>query len=521
LFVFCLDTPRYRGIYYQKFIPYKHMMTPQSHIATRPLVSAKKLIKLERAGRYEDALAMIRHIWPDLSAVPDIIDLAPRDAAEMLLRCGSLLGFLGHAKQLRNSQERAKNLLTEARTRFLDIYDIEKIAECENHLALTYWRAGELNEASAWIDEALSHGLPGSNAAHLYCRVTRLLINLEAGRFAENVAMFAELDPLFRTHGDAFLCGCFYANIGISHQELGNLADAIEYLELAEGYHVRSRNKIYLGSAGNNLAMLYKKTGEFEKAHAAIDSAIKLFRQIKDRTREGFTIDTKAQIYFAEAQYADALKTSEKAISFLEKGENSAFVVEAVMTKVKTLVFTGDISGAALDLVKAVNIARAQTGEESAKILTNRFEAAIRERPLPVPPAVPYAPELPAARDDLVRGDGLRLVLPPSISHYTDYQGVWINGTHLEKAGLTQGSLAVVVHEEVKRGDLVAIAEIGSDMVICGYYDADFGMISLEGDDAALQMFDEHEVKVLGRIVGVCNTGTGPDGKMIVEPVNV
>ncbi|HEV7929746.1 MAG TPA: hypothetical protein VGP12_06395, partial [Nitrosospira sp.] len=74
------------------------MKTPYPHVATRPAVSSGKLIKLERTGRYEDALALIRHIWPDLSATPEIKDLEPREAAEMLLRCGSLIGFLGHAR---------------------------------------------------------------------------------------------------------------------------------------------------------------------------------------------------------------------------------------------------------------------------------------------------------------------------------------------------------------------------------------------------------------------------------------
>ena len=80
-------------------------------------------------------------------------------AAEIILRCGALIGFLGHNKQIPNSQEKSKNLLTEARKRFLDIYDVEKIAECENYLARAYWQTGELAEAEIWIDEALSRNL--------------------------------------------------------------------------------------------------------------------------------------------------------------------------------------------------------------------------------------------------------------------------------------------------------------------------------------------------------------------------
>lgn len=94
-------------------------------------------------------LAELRHIWGDTTVFPNVDDFEPRTAAEVVLRCGALIGFLGQIKQIPNAQEKSKNLLTEARNRFLDIYDVEKIAECENYLALAYTRTGELVEAEA------------------------------------------------------------------------------------------------------------------------------------------------------------------------------------------------------------------------------------------------------------------------------------------------------------------------------------------------------------------------------------
>src|SRR5215203_2331065 len=119
----------------------------------------KKLHDFEMCGRYEEALAEIRHIWEDTTLLPNTDDFEPQMAAEIILRCGSLIGFLGLIKQIPNAQEKSKNLLDEARNRFLDIYNIEKIAECENYLALAYWRTGELNEAQAFIEQALLHNL--------------------------------------------------------------------------------------------------------------------------------------------------------------------------------------------------------------------------------------------------------------------------------------------------------------------------------------------------------------------------
>lgn len=495
------------------------MKTPYPQIATRPAVSSKKLVKLERTGRYEDALAMVRHIWPDLSTMPDVANLESRDAAEMLLRCGSLLGFLGHVRRIPNSQERSKNILTEARTRFLDIYDVEKIADCENYLALAYWRTGEINEVEAWIEEAQSHNLPATSFQVLYSHIIRCLSLLGAKDHSGIISYLAPLEPDFLASAEAGLKGDFYNHCGIAHQELGSTGDAMRCFELALEFHQRSGHKTYLATVKNNVAMLFKKLQKPAEAHYAVDDAIKIYRQIKDRTREGSSLDTKAQIYFSEGKYEAALESLEKAVAKLLKSENAAYLIEALMTKVKTLVFIDNISEAALCLIHAVDIANKTTGEKSARALTEEFEAALKERAALVQ-AEKAGSEAAAARDEAL-GDDIQLVLPPSISHYTDYQGVWINGNHLEDAGLTKGSLAVVVRQSVRRGDLVAIAEIGSDLVSCGYYDADFGVVCLEGADAEMQIFNQDEVKVLGRIVGVCNTGKNAQGKMIVEAVNL
>ena len=137
---------------------------------TKTALLLKKLYRFERCGKYDEALAELRDIWDDITKFPNVEEYEHREAAEIILRCGALIGFLGHNKQIPNSQETSKNLLTEARNRFLDIYNVEKIAECENYLALAYWRTGELVEAETWIEESLSHNLPNSNQyKNLFC----------------------------------------------------------------------------------------------------------------------------------------------------------------------------------------------------------------------------------------------------------------------------------------------------------------------------------------------------------------
>ena len=164
------------GFIIAKTCYYKRNMKKTLHIQPKLLI--EELIKLERCGKYEEAIEELRDIWADTTDLPKVEEFESRIAAEIILRCGSLIGFLGHNKQLPNGQEKSKNLLTEARQRFLDIYDTEKIAECENYLALAYWRTGELVEAETWIEEALSHKIPESNYTKLYSFVIKSLFFL-------------------------------------------------------------------------------------------------------------------------------------------------------------------------------------------------------------------------------------------------------------------------------------------------------------------------------------------------------
>ena len=469
-------------------------------------VLTKSLFRLERRGRYAEALAEVEHLWKDIQSVPDVGGFEPRQAAEILLRCGSLIGFHGNNGQILNSQVISKDLLTDARTRFLELGDAEKIAECETGLALVYSRTGEFNEAEACVAASFTHDISLASDTLLHSHVVTTLINLGRKKYSENIEYARLIEDHFRQFASDFLNGSLCTNIAVSHKNLGNISDALTYLELAKYHYQRSLHKIYLGAVENNLAMLYKETRKFNKAHEAIDNATRIFKQLKDGAREGFSFDTKALIYFAEAKYADALRAINKGVSILRKSENTGFLIETLLTKSKVLLFLDNFSDSVLALSEAVVMARVQTGDEAAIRLIKDFEAALENKNTP-------------PKKNLEQGD-FELILPKSIARFKEYRGIWINNTQLETIGLTKGSLAIVANTKVSRGDLIAVAEVESNEVSCGFYDADFGIVCLEGADGEPQIFDEKEIRILGKIVGVCNSGRNEDGKMVVEALN-
>lgn len=488
-------------------------LRPQTERAHTELL--RELIGLERSGQFDLALHELRDVWGNTTEQPNVENLDAPLAAETHLRCGALIGFLGHVRQIPTAQERSKNLLTEARSLYLEIYDPEKIAECENYLALAYWRTGESNEAQSWVEEAQSHGLPEQCHVSLYSYVIHDLILLSQKKFVEVCANFTALEKLFEGKADDFLAGSLYNNFGVAAKNLGNTTAALNALEKARDLFTSSDNKIQIALAENNLSQLYKAEGRFARAHASIDRATELFKEIKDRTREGFSLDTKALIYFEEGKLAEALKTVDKAIAILGRSENYGYLTETIATKARIQLFSDDFSTATLTLLEAVDLAKVRISENAAMNLIREFEQSLKRRN-----AEKKQPPTKVERIGIASGD-LKLILPSSIAHYDNYQGVWINNSDLEPFGLSRGSLAIVVPTGVQRGDLVALIELESDLVSCGFYDADFGIICLEVGGSEPQLFNQSDVKILGRIVGVCDAKETIEGAMEVSPLNL
>jgi tetratricopeptide (TPR) repeat protein len=471
------------------------------------------LFKLERCGRYEDALAELQDIWEDTSKLPDVSEFSDQIAAEIILRCGAIIGFHGHNKQISDSQENSKNLLTEARRRFEAINNLEKIAECNNYLALAYWRKGELVEAEAWVEENFSYKLNRISDVWINCNLIKSLLLNSNEKYEETLTLLRPVENYVQKSGNSFLYGVFSANLGIALKDTGKTAEALKYLELSRYFHQKSQHLVYLGTTENNLALLYNAIGSFDKAHKAVDNATKVFKNAKDITREGFSFDTKAQIYFAEGEYTKALKVVEKGINILTKSENIALLVETYLTKAKILLYLDDLTAAFLCLSDAVQIAKTNISEERATTLVKEFELALNEKNSPVINEVFTEKEIVEEK--------IELILHPSIAHYEEFQGVWIKNSHLENYGLRKGSLAVVTKDKIKRGDLVAISENVDGSVLCGFYDADFGIVCLEGIGEEPRLFDENDITILGKIIGVGNAHNETSGKITVEPLKL
>jgi hypothetical protein len=69
--------------------------------------------QLELLGNYDGASEAMGELWEGIGERPVLDGLESHTAAEVLLRVGSLTGWLGSSKQVEGAQEKAKDLIYE------------------------------------------------------------------------------------------------------------------------------------------------------------------------------------------------------------------------------------------------------------------------------------------------------------------------------------------------------------------------------------------------------------------------
>lgn len=481
---------------------------------TRPRLDdpglAQILWNYERQGRFLEGLECISDVWASEDFFLDTSYLEPDKAAELRLRYAVLLGYQGHTAKIAGSQLRVRDLLTELCGEFVDTEEHSRAAECENHLALTYWRTGEFAEARVLLTTALERPLSPSSIERLASIMYVMLVNVSEHRYDENVELFTRHEDDFCSWGDDWITSSFYVNAGIGFLEMRELGDAQRCFELAQYRATRSSIDVYLGSIENELAHVYRERGRPAKAHLAVDRGIEVFRRLGDISREGMLFDTKAGIFLDEGDYEKAHSAISHAIELLKDGENKAYLAESYATESRILIWQDDLHAAVAALLEATEISRQYSGTKFSKTFVTQFEEELR-----VKMAGLQRPE-PSS----IESDVMSLAIPTELNQYTDLQAIRISNDHLSCIGINNGALVMAaVNIKAGRGDLVAISEIETNEISCGFYDCEFGIVCLERCDGEPELFDESSVNIIGKIIGQVSQEKDPSGRYIVTPV--
>jgi tetratricopeptide (TPR) repeat protein len=317
----------------------RRLEDPELEDEQRVLVRCCLSKRLVLAGDFEGALEALGGYWPEDGQQPPLTGLSMRAKAELLLRVGVLIGWLGSVKQVGQTQERAKNFIGESLSLFETLNDAEKAAEAQTELGYCYWREGALDEARVLTREALRWLGEGAGELRGWVLVRCALIELTAFRLNDALLLLNEASSLYARSQDHPLLGRFHQTFGNTLQLLGvaerrqELVDQALLEYTAASFHFEQAGDTpNRARTENNVGYLLQRLSRFNEAHEHFNRATTLFRSLGDGASVAQVDDSRAQCLLAEARYAEAERVSRLAVAALERGDEQSCLAEALIT---------------------------------------------------------------------------------------------------------------------------------------------------------------------------------------------
>ena len=329
--------------------------------------------QFEEVGNYENAREAMGELWSNIGDPPGIENLDQRTAAEVLLRIGTLTGWLGSTKQIEGAQETAKNLISKSIGIFEAVQDTKKVAEAQTEIALCYEREGALEEARVLFAEALSRLDDQDSDLRAVALLRSAVLEQIANRLNDALNILRPAAALFEASINHTLKGRFHNEFGMVLRRLGTIENRSDYIDRAlieysaasfhfeQGGHAR-----YQACVENNLGFLFGTIGKFPEAHDHLDRAQALFTRLNDKAHLAQVEETRARFMLAEGSIAKAEKIARSAVQMLEQGGEPSLLSETLTTHGIALVRVGDHDKAQAAFQRAIVVAEQAGDSESA-----------------------------------------------------------------------------------------------------------------------------------------------------------
>jgi transcriptional regulator with PAS, ATPase and Fis domain len=295
--------------------------------------------ELEEAGKYEAAREMMDVRWQLIGERPVLDGLDHRTEAEVLLRAGTLSGWIGSVRQIPGAQDIAKDLISESISVFEKLPDATKVAEAQTELAYCYWREGAFDEARIRLQEALSHLTDADSELKAVALLRTAVVDISTQRLNDGLRLLTEAAPLFEESTNQSLRGRFHVSLATILKDLGTAEKREDYTDralveyAAASYHFeQAGHTSYRAAVENNLGFLFYKAGQFDEAYEHINRASRLFASIKDEVHGAQVEETRAQALLAEGRNVEAERVVRSAVHTLEKGGEQSLLTEALTT---------------------------------------------------------------------------------------------------------------------------------------------------------------------------------------------
>jgi tetratricopeptide (TPR) repeat protein len=344
-------------------------------------------------GQYEAARDALGELWPGVGQKADVSGMPPSVAAEVLLQCGTLTGWLGSVRNVAGSQERAKDMLSEALRKFQSQGMGAKVSEAQYELGMCYWRLGAYDEARVVMREALKPLTDADVELKAKIHIRRTLVEIWENRYYEALDILKEAEPVFSSASDA-LKGRWHGQKALVLDKLATAEKNAERFDqaiieyAAASYHnEQARHERYCAINLNNLAMLLYKLGRYREAHEYLDRAELVFTRLNDPGTLAQVDETRVRVLVAERKYKEADRIIRGVIKTFEQGGEAALLADALTLQGVVWARLGAVENSIRVLRRAVEVAEgvgALTGAGLAALTLTEEHGRARLSPLEV-----------------------------------------------------------------------------------------------------------------------------------------
>lgn len=346
-----------------------------------------KTSELIYAGQYEAAKDALGELWYGAGERPNVNGYPPEIAAEVLLQCGCLSGFLGNARA-KDIQDNARDLLTESLRIFQSLNNRAKASQAQYELGICYFRSGSYDEARIVLDEAFVGVQPEQQGKII---IGKAIVEIYTGRYEEAQNILNGARNLFEAASHA-LKGRWHGHMGLVLRRLAQgrtefLDKAIIEFTAAIYHYEQAGHERYCGNNLNNLAMLLYRVRRYQEAYENLDRAHSIFARLKDSGSIAQVEETRAQALLAEGRYEEARRVIIGVVDTLERGGEQAFLADALTIKGVVQAKLGDYDYSLHTFRRAINIAEnagslCHAGRAALSMIEEHGVARLSERTL-------------------------------------------------------------------------------------------------------------------------------------------
>jgi tetratricopeptide (TPR) repeat protein len=346
-------------------------LTTTSAVGVSELCERAK--QLEEAGKFEEARVALGEFWQRVGDRPKLEGLMEPVRAELLLRVGTLSGWIGSVRQIPGAQEIAKDLISESAAIFEKLGLIEKVAEARVDLGICYWREGALDEARITFDDGLQKLGDLDSEQRLRALLNKAIVEQVSFRPKEALRLLSESESLFLKSNNHALRGKFHNELATVLKNVGLAERREDYIDRALMQYTAASldlestgHESFRASVENNLGLLFCQLKRFEDAHEHLNRALSVASRLNDKGLRAQFEDTRARTFIAQGRFEQAAKVARAAVKGLKEGDQQSHLAAALTTHATALARIGRHRDA-LAMLNDAAIVASQAGDPEVK----------------------------------------------------------------------------------------------------------------------------------------------------------